>query len=179
MTPPPDPMRFRGTVYRAHDPRWSWSPVSGEGARRYGGRFNRVGVEAFYTSLSPMTALREASPIRKPLQPVLVCAYEVDSEPVFDTRAAAHRREHAVTDEQLRCPNWERDMYSRSVPASHALADRLIAAGYAGMRVPSFAPAAGPDDMNLVLWSWSDRRPSRVALIDDEGRLAKMRRSGP
>ena len=65
------------------------------------------------------------------------------------------------------------------VPASHALADRLVAAGFAGMRVPSFAAGAGPDDVNLVLWRWSGRRPSRVVLIDDEGRLTKMRRSGP
>ena len=168
-------MRFQGTVYRAHDPRWSWPPVSGEGARRYGGRFNRVGVEAFYTSLSPMTALREAGPVQRPLQPVLVCAYEVDAEPVFDALDAAQRREHAVTDEQLRCPNWEWDMYSRTVPASHALADRLVAAGFAGMRVPSFAAGAGPDDVNLVLWRWSGRRPSRVVLIDDEGRLTKIK----
>ena len=151
-------MRFRGTVYRAHDPRWSWPPVSGEGARRYGGRFNRV---------------------QQPLQPVLVCAYEVDAEPIFDALDAAQRREHAVTDDELRCPNWERAMYSRTGPASHALADRLVAAGFAGMRVPSFAAGAGPDDVNLVLWRWSDRRPSRVVLIDDEGRLTKMRRSGP
>ena len=26
-------MRFRGIVYRAHNPRWSWPPVSSEGAR--------------------------------------------------------------------------------------------------------------------------------------------------
>ena len=73
-------MRFRGIVYRAHDPRWSWPPVSGEGARRYGGRFNRIGVEAFYT---------------------------------------------------------------------------------------------------LVLWSWGDRRPLRVTLIDDERRLTTPRRAEP
>jgi hypothetical protein len=27
-------------VYRAHNPRWSFSPHSGDGAARYGGRFN-------------------------------------------------------------------------------------------------------------------------------------------
>ena len=166
-------MRFRGIVYRAHDPRWSWPPVSGAGARRYGGRFNRPGVEAFYTSASPMTALREAGPVQQPLQPVLVCAYEVDAEPVFDALDASQRRAQAVTDDELRCPNWERAMYDRTIPASQALADRLLDAGYVGMRVRSFAPAAGPDDVNLVLWRWSDRRPSRVVLIDDEGRLPK------
>ena len=54
-----------------------------------------------------MTALREASSVQQPMQPVLVCAYEIDAEPVFDALDAMQRREHAVTDEQLRCPNWE------------------------------------------------------------------------
>ena len=35
-------MRFRGTVYRAHNPQWVWTPLSGEGARRYGGRFKKA-----------------------------------------------------------------------------------------------------------------------------------------
>ena len=33
-------MRFQGFVYRAHDPRWSWLAVSGEGARFNEGRFD-------------------------------------------------------------------------------------------------------------------------------------------
>ena len=166
-------MRFRGIVYRAHDPRWSWPPVSGEGARLHGGRFNRIGVPAFYVSLSPVTALREASPLGQPLQPMLLCAYEVDAEPVFDAIDTFQLREHAVTDDDLDCPTWEQDMYRGVVPSSHALADRMIAAGYVGMRVPSFAPGATANDVNLVFWRWSDRRPSRITLIDDERRVAR------
>ena len=36
-------MRFEGLAYRAHNPRWSWAPTSGEGARLHGGRFNAKG----------------------------------------------------------------------------------------------------------------------------------------
>ena len=43
-------MRLRTTVYRAHNPRWSFAPLSGAGAARYGGRFNPTGMEALYTS---------------------------------------------------------------------------------------------------------------------------------
>ncbi len=166
-------MRFRGIVYRAHDPRWSWPPLSGEGARLHGGRFNRVGVPAFYASLSPVTAIRETSPLGQPLQPLLLCAYEVDAEPVFDALDPSRLRAHAVTDDDLRCPTWEHDMYHGIVPLSQALADRLIAAGCVGMRVPSFAPGAVANDVNLVFWRWSDRRPSRITLIDDERRVAR------
>ena len=48
--------------------------------------------------------------------------------------------------------------------------------GYVGMRVPSFAPGAGLDDLNLVFWRWSDRLPSRIELIDDDHRLTPTTR---
>ena len=166
-------VRFQGIVYRAIHPQWSWSPVSGEGSRLRGGRFNRIGVPALYTSLSPMTAVREASPLRRPMQPMVLCAYDVDTDPIFDALSRTRRRDHSVTEADLHCPRWKVEMCSGTIPASQALADRLLDAGYVGMRVRSFAPAAGPDDVNLVLWRWSDRRPSRVVLIDDEGRLPK------
>ena len=102
-----------------------------------------------------MTAIREASPLGRPLQPILLCA-------TLGGAAA-----------DLHCPTWRTVMYRGAVPACQALADRLIAAGYAGMQVRSFAAGAGPDDVNLVFWRWGDRLPSRVVVIDDQGRLPK------
>lgn len=166
-------MRFRGLVYRAHNPHWSWTPLSGEGARRHGGRFNRRGIPALYTSLDPLTAIREAQPLGRPMQPLTLCAYEVDVEPVFDTLDKAQRRTLGVSDSDLACPAWEAEMLAGSVPASQALADRLIAAGYAGMRVRSFAVGTSTGDLNLVMWTWGTDRPARVVLIDDEGRLSE------
>ena len=166
-------MRFRGLVYRAHNPQWSWTPLSGEGARRHGGRFNRRGVPALYTSLAPLTAIREAQSLGRPMQPLTLCAYAVDAEPVFDALDEAERRALDVKESALACPEWEAEMLAGAVPASQALADRLIAAGYAGMKVQSFAAGASADDLNLVLWSWSADRPERVVLVDDEGRLSR------
>ena len=166
-------MRFRGVVYRAHNPQWSWTPVSGEGARRHGGRFNRRGVPALYTSLTPLTALREAQPLGRTMQPITLCAYDVDSEPVFDTHDDTERSALDVNDSELDCPSWEAEMLDGAIPSLHALADRLIAAGYVGMLVRSFAAGTGADEFNLVLWSWGKDRPNRVILIDDEGRLSR------
>ena len=165
-------MRFRGLVYRAHNPEWAWTPLSGEGARRYGGRFNRRGVAALYTSLTPLTAIREAQPLGRPMQPLVLCAYEVDAEPVFDAADEERRRALDVSDSDLACPAWEAEMLGGAVPASQALAEGLIAAGHVGMRVRSFARGAGADDLNLVMWRWSSDRPARVVLIDDEDRLS-------
>ena len=165
-------MRFRGLVYRAHNPQWSWTPLSGEGARRHGGRFNRRGIPALYTSLSPLTAIREAQPLGRPMQPLTLCAYEVDVEPVVDALDEDRCRALGVDDSDLVCPTWEAEMLAGVVPASQALADRLIAAGYAGMQVWSFAAGTGTEDLNLVMWKWGSDRPHRVVLIDDESRLS-------
>ena len=165
-------MRFRGLVYRAHNPQWSWTPLSGEGARRHGGRFNRRGLAALHTSLTPLVAIREAQPLGRPMQPLTLCAYEVDAEPVFDALDEERRRALGVLDSDIACAAWEAEMLVGGVPASQALADRLISAGYAGMRVRSFAAGAGVDDVNLVMWRWGSERPARVVLIDDEGRLS-------
>ena len=164
-------MRFQGLVYRAHNPEWSWTPLSGEGARRHGGRFNRRGVPALYTSLSPLTAIREAQPLGRPMQPLTLCAYEVDVEPVFDAEEEELRRALGVSDSDLTCPAWEAEMLAGKIPASQAVADRLIAEGYSGIRVRSFAAGTGADDLNLILWRWGPERPNHIVLIDDEGRL--------
>ena len=166
-------MRFRGVVYRAHNPQWAWTPLSGEGARRYGGRFNRPGVAALYCSLAPVTAIREAQPIGRPMQPLMLCAYDVDSEPVFDADDPAALQQAGTDPSELACPTWEADMLGGRVPVSQRLAARLVTAGYVGMQVRSFAIGASAGDLNLVMWRWGQDRPARVVPIDEEDRLKR------
>lgn len=168
-------MRIQAVVYRAHDPRWAWTPLSGEGARRRGGRFNRLGLPALYLSFSVSADIREVSPIGRRMQPLVLCAYEADVEPVFDAFDPSERAAHCVSQAEIDCPAWRHDMFSGRTPASQALADRLIGAGFAGMRFGSYALGATGGDINLVLWRWSDELPRRVALIDEENRLGIAR----
>ena len=56
---------------------------------------------------------------------------------------------------------------------AYAFAAALIAEGYAGLIAPSFAPAALPGDLNMVLWRWGDALPCRLVLNDRDGRLAR------
>lgn len=169
--------RLRTLVYRAHNPRWAFTPESGEGAARHGGRFNPPGLPALYTSRRPETAWLEAQqgfPFKP--QPLTLCAYEVDCEAVVDLTVWRVLAALALDPADLACP-WE-DLYDRGLtPPTWTLANRLVSEGYAGALVPSFAPGADDDDVNVVFWQWRPSRPHRVRVIDDHGRLPRDDRS--
>ena len=46
-------------LWRAYVPRWSHQPLSGEGAARFGGRWNPVGVPTIYAARELSTAWAE------------------------------------------------------------------------------------------------------------------------
>jgi len=51
-----------------------------------------------------MTAVREASPLGRPLQPILLCAYDVDTEPIFNSLDEVECA--SDSDLLLPCANW-------------------------------------------------------------------------
>lgn len=166
-------MRFQGRCFRGHDPRWSFKPLSGEGAALTGGRFNRRGEPALYTSLDIVTAVGECTQgFSARLPPLLICEYDVDCDPVADLATEATRSALGVDWEQLDCA-WLTAMLAGKSPPSWIVSDRLKADGYAGILVPSFVPGATEDQINLVLWRWGPDRPSKVRIFDPEGRLPK------
>ena len=67
----------------------------------------------------------------------------------------------------LAAADWRVRMREDGAAPTQRLADRLIAEGLAGMRVPSYARGAGAGDLNLVLWRWE----GMLRAVDDEGRL--------
>lgn len=163
-------MRYAGLLYRALNPVYAREPLSGEGARRYGGRFNPKGMPALYTSQSVMTAIREANQIGT-LQPTTLVAYEADIGPIFDATDATALDAEGVAPEQLADDDWRLKMLAEGKAPTQKLAERLKAAGYVGMQVRSFAKGATEQDLNLVLWDWGAELPARLRLVDDEGRL--------
>lgn len=163
-------MRFEGLLYRALNPIWAREPLSGEGARRHGGRFNPKGTPALYTSLSIMTAIREANQIGT-LQPTTLVAYRADLEPVFDATNRDALETYGFSPATLAADDWRIRMRDDGKAPTHILAERLIAEGYVGLRVRSYARGAKDADLNLVLWRWGDAASARLILVDDEGRL--------
>ncbi len=170
-------MKFEGICYRAHDPRWSFTPLSGDGAALRGARFNPKGMQALYLALDLMTAIKEANQgLAHKIEPCVLCAYEVDCDDIADLTTPAGRAAHHVEFPDLACA-WFTFLAERKEPPTWLIVRRLRAAGAAGALVPSFAPGATERDVNLVLWQWADRLPHRVTVFDPDGKLPKDQRS--
>lgn len=166
-------LKFEARCYRGHDPMWSFSPISGEGAAKTGGRFNRKGEPTLYLALSIITAVNEcAQGLTRRLQPLTICEYDVDCDPVADLRTEADRAAQGVSMDNLAC-GWMTYQRAGKEAPSWRVVDGLKAGGFAGMIVPSFAPGAREDDHNLILWRWGPDLPTRVAVYDPSGRLPR------
>ncbi|RYD99736.1 MAG: hypothetical protein EOP61_14380 [Sphingomonadales bacterium] len=166
-------MRFRGQCFRAHDPNWAWSPLSGAGAALKERRFNWPGLETLYLSLGFNTVFREVSAgFAHRLTPYVLCSYDVDCEEIADLRTDAGRSSMKVTLDDLACA-WGDALIAGRKPASWGVVRKLIDDGHAGMLVPSFANGANADDVNLVLWRWGPDLPHKVMVYDPTGKLLK------
>ncbi|WP_255596840.1 RES family NAD+ phosphorylase [Cognatishimia sp. MH4019] len=147
------------------NPIWARDPLSGEGARRFGGRFNKKGRAALYTALSPETAIKEANQVGH-LQPTTLVSYHADIALVFDGSDGDLLEAHGQTFNSLAANDW-RDRMVAGVAPTQAFAEALIAEGYQGLLIQSYARGATAKDCNLVLWDWA----KGLSLIDDEKRL--------
>lgn len=144
-------MQYRGLLYRALNPVFAREPLSGRGAQLYGGRFNPKGTPALYAALSIMTAIREANQAGS-LQPTTLVSYKAEIDPVFDSRDEATLHAEGMDAGGLADPTWRDAMKAQGIAPTQAFAERLVARGFCGLLVRSFAPGASPSDLNLVLW---------------------------
>ena len=168
-------MRFLGECFRAHDPNWAWSPLSGAGAALKGRRFNWPGQPALYLSLGFNTVFREVSAgFAHRLTPYVLCSYDVDCDDVADLRTDNDRAALGVELHDLACA-WGDALIAGRQPRSWGVVRRLVANGSAGILVPSFANGATKDDQNLVLWRWGPDLPHKVTVYDPAGKLPKTR----
>lgn len=166
-------MRYTGPVYRALNPIYAREPLSGRGAALHGGRFNTRGTPALYTSLSVMTALREANQVGS-LQPTTLVSYDADIERVFDTRDIRALSAEGLDQAALADQTWRDQMKATGEARTQTFSRELSARGYNGLLVRSFASGASTHDLNLVLWRWGSSTPARLRLVDDEDRLSAV-----
>ena len=165
-------MRLQAVFYRGHDPLWAFSPLSGDGAKAKGGRFNPIGVPTLYLGATIDTVIVEMTHgFAHRLEPLTMVSYDVDIDEIVDLTTAVGRRAAGVKLADMACP-WELDLAQRREPASWRVANRLRKTA-AGILVPSFANNAREDMHNLVLWKWGKDLPHRVRAHDPSGRLPK------
>ena len=167
----PDPVdAFKGGTLPGANPLYAREPMSGRGAKLYGGRFNRKGTPALYTSLSVMTALREANQAGT-LQPTMLVSYDGDLERVFDCRDDAALRGQEMDAAALADATWRDQMKAAGETKTQALCRRLAAVGYHGLLVRSLLDRQ--TTTSILSSGWSDAAPCRLTLIDDEHRLSR------
>lgn len=111
---------------RAHHPRWAFLPLSGDGAAKSGGRFNRPGVPALYLSFDLATAEAEYRQDAEIADPMTVVSYVSHLPDLVDLRCHDDTWDPLWVD--WAC-DW-RQMYVDDIePPSWALGDMLLAAG--------------------------------------------------
>jgi RES domain-containing protein len=170
-------VRYEGVAYRAHNPRWSWAPTSGEGARLYGGRFNPKGIAALYLSLDTSTAILEATQgFGSRFPPLTLVTYDVGCADLVDLTTAGALRRLGASRADLTCAWMALAAAGKAVP-SWILAERLRGSGAAGLIVASFAVGAGANAKNLVLWRWGEQPPHAVRVFNPDRRLPQDERS--
>ena len=147
---------YHGPAYRSIHPNWANDPLSGEGAKRYGGRFNPVGTAALYLSLKIDTAWFESQqgfPYKNE-QPKTIWHYTVKASDIIDLTCSDELDRIAGPLRDLGCA-WEWLLANKQSVPTHELAQTLIEDGINGIMVPSYATGVRSDAKNLVLWNWN------------------------
>jgi RES domain-containing protein len=167
---------YSGCAYRAHDPKWAFSPLSGEGAAVHGGRFNPKGKPALYLALTPEGAVLEASHgFAYRFEPLTICTYEIADMPLADLTDRKFLGDQGISTGEL-SSDWFQELSESRRPASWIIYDRLRN-GWCGIRVPSFARMARHDMHNIVLWRWQDLKQGQISIFDPAGRFPKNQKT--
>lgn len=154
-------------AWRVVSPRWMHAPLSGDGAARHGGRWNRPGQRALYLSEQVETAFAEYQQ-ELGVRPGAFMAFRIEGATLADLASSAGQREWGVEPADL-VAAWKALAWVEGAePATWRLADRLSPA-HPGVRVPSVQYSGGT---NLVLWRWNIPGAPQVTVLDPKGELA-------
>ncbi len=147
-------------------------PLSGAGAAKAGGRFNRKGLSALYLSLDEVTALREYQQDEPIMPPGTIAAYHVTLDQVADLRGGYDPDLWHPLWEDWNC-NWRNLQLLHGItPPSWEVGDLVIAADIPAILFPSTRHVGGT---NLVIFTdLLDGNSQRIVTVHDPlGRLAR------
>jgi len=160
-------------LYRVIVPAYASTPLSGMGAARQGGRFNRPDQEALYLSLDEATALTEYRQDNPWLPPGTICTFFVNGLRVADLSDGYDPEQWPSLWADF-AVDWRAEWFGKSVePPTWYMADDVVAAGLDGILFPSQARSGGT---NLVIYRSSARPPTQLRVYDPDGVLQKLAR---
>ncbi len=155
-------------LWRAFVPRWSYMPLSGEGAARFGGRWNPVGVPAIYAARELSTAWAEYNQ-GFVQHPALIARMELSGADLVDLTDEA-ALERLGLDPSIHDCEWRAALDAGDEPATHRLYRRLVRQKKHGIIYPSFM---SPGGTCVALWKWNGKGAPRLEIVDPDGRLPK------
>lgn len=157
--------------YRVIVPAYAGTPLSGMGAARQGGRFNRPDQEALYLALDESTALAEYKQDNPWLRPGTICTFFINGLRVADLSAGfdPDRWPPLWADYTV---DWRAEWFDKLVePPTWYMADDVVAAGLDGILFPS---QARPGGTNLVIYHSSSRPAAQLRVYDPDGALQRL-----
>lgn len=134
-------------LFRAHNPYWSYTPLSGVGAARAGGRFNRPGCSALYLSLDQATSAAEYQQDNDLTEPYLQVAYVANLPDLVDLRLLDDEWDELWKDWDC---DWRQLYVDGNEPPTWLLFDMLVDSEATGLIFPSIARKGG---INVVLYT--------------------------
>lgn len=153
--------------FRAIDPKWSFSPLSGEGAALNGGRWNAPGKPALYLALDEITAVHEYNQ-GLAFQPLVLARYHIEDACLADLTDPDIRANLSIRADLLSVP-WLEALTAKQTVETHQAAEELNA-DYHGLIYPSVVTPTGKC---VVLWRWNNKGGAQVRVEDPEERLPK------
>lgn len=155
-------------LWRAFVPRWAHEPLSGEGAARFGGRWNPVGAPTIYAARELSTAWSEYNQ-GFVQHPALIAQLSLTDALLADITEGSGLSSRELR-EIVRDTQWRADMDQGKRPSTHILREVFLDDGYDGVIYPSIM---SPGGSCVALWRWNAAGAPRLDVVDPEGRLPK------
>ncbi len=167
-------IEFHQEIYPSAAPKYASTSdlLTGEGALRFGGRWNPAGIAAVYGSLTPQTALEESlaharyygMPINTSMPRTFV-AIDVELEVVLDLTDGSNRQTLRISENHLLECNWRGERHAGRKPVTQEVGQAAASAGIEAILVRSAADKSGA---NLVVFPENLRPASRLGIVSPD-----------